>query len=91
MNFSTWIEQNKDKINWQPIKTLPWELDNDFTPPRQFMPSAIILRTERKGVIKYELIGTDISGWRSTGCSCCSEDWADRIVIYNAWAWAFGE
>jgi len=101
MNFSTWIEQNKDKINWQPIETLPWELnDAEYNPPRKYMPQGIILRwtKENDGVQQYELIGDNIAGERTEGCSCCSMEWYYAITFrnelyhqYNAWAWAFGD
>ena len=95
MNFTTWIEENKDKIVWQPIETLPWELSTEYDPPRKYMPKGIILRytIERETVNKFKLIGSDVAGKHTRGCSCCSTDWIDelysRYIQYNAWAWAF--
>lgn len=97
MNFSTWIEENKDKIKWEPIETLPWELSTEFDPPRKYMPQGIILRYKQRenGLDNYELIGDNIAGERTEGCSCCSAEWVvaidSRYRGYNAWAWAFGD
>ena len=99
MNFAAYIQKNADKIDWQPIETLPWELnDADYNPPRKYMPQGIILRYTqyRHGLTNYELIGDNIAGERTVGCSCCSIEWSRNIELrdklykqYNAWAWAF--
>lgn len=97
MNFQTWIEENKDKIKWEPIETLPWELNQEFDTPRKYMPEGIILRytTRRENVQQYSLIGDNIAGERTEGCSCCSAEWVNALdngyLVYNAWAWAFGD
>jgi hypothetical protein len=98
MNFDIWIEENKDKIDWQSIETLPWKLNTEFDPPHKYMPLGILLRYTRLREVKkrYALIGDNISGSRTSGCSCCSVEWVDVIerrgspyVKYDGWAWAF--
>lgn len=76
-------------FEWQPIETLPWEIDTDFDEDsdyRRRMHSGIILR--RPDRQELTLVGDNIAGNVTTGCSCCSQPWSDYIQNFDGWAWA---
>lgn len=83
------FQEYASKLKFLPIESLPWEIDNEFDPPRKSLPTGIILyKRLYKGDGKYVLIGDDISGHRTQGCSCCSTDWPDVMYNYVGWTWA---
>ena len=69
-------------LKFNSIDTLPWIKDDDS--PME-LPVGIVLRNKNNK--KVELIGTDIAGIRSTGCSCCSLSWRIYINDFDGWAW----
>ena len=74
---------------WEPIETLPWEIDSDFDEDSDAhwrLPIGIALRRSDH-TTEHVLIGDDIARYRSSGCDCCSAFWRKRIVNFDGWKW----
>jgi hypothetical protein len=81
------VTEMAKRLAFKSIETLPWELDNDYEPPKKRMPVGIVLR-KRDGCLT--LVGNDIGGPNTRGCTCCSELWEDAVFAlerYTEWAW----
>lgn len=84
----TKFEQWAATLDFQPMETLPWEVDNEFDPPRKSMPLGVVLKsTPDRKFNKYELVGNNVEGYNTTGCPCCSSEWTEYVYHFVGWAW----
>jgi hypothetical protein len=77
------ITISKLRLNMQPMDTVPYSEDEGLA-------NGIILfekRGQPLGVQDWVLIGDDLCGFQSHGCSCCAEYWSGLLDQYKGWAW----
>ncbi len=82
-------------LDFQPMDTLPWVRRDHWEDPEDAerfkeMPCGIVLRRQnlRVSLDRFVLVGNEVSGRNTTGCSCCSGEWRED-ARFNGWAWAF--
>ena len=83
MKYNERFEVFAATLDYQPMETFPWVEDDELW----CAPTGVVVRY---GDGKYDLLGIEPSGYRSSGCSCCSEPY-NRELPGNptGWAWAF--
>lgn len=78
-------------LEFKPMDTLPWELNTEFDPPIKLMPLGLVLKARDGYYYKFVLVGNNVDGDSTTGCSCCSQEWKEYVENFVGWSWAFGD
>jgi hypothetical protein len=86
------LKEFADSLLFQSMDTLPLELryPDQERPPwnnrRSSMPLGIILRRKDKTSQEYVLVGNNVAGNLTRGCSCCSSEWIEILNTFEGWA-----
>ncbi len=88
-NFQAVLQQ----LDFQPMCRIPDDADRrhyhpDYRAPFE-MPVGVVLRRAGHShlVDRYVLVGNDVAGRNTTGCSCCSSEWSNHLGDFDGWAW----
>lgn len=75
-----------EPIKWKSISDIPRTIEEGYGDPEDLDNIKVYLRRGtvlRKPDGTLTLIGNDLSGVRTKGCSCCSTDWAYALQNYS--------
>lgn len=83
------------ELDFKPMATLPWVVDEEFDEDSDYryqMPMGVVLRRPKppETFMGYTVVGNNVSGPRTQGCTCCAHPWKDSVDRYDGWAWLPG-